>query len=93
MDWHTEVKLLGMKKTRLEAMKKLLDDAVDRRKAISANGDPRAATREDLNINRLTADVNRLNDEIFAMAQELGIDPETGEIHGYADRDCAAPLY
>ena len=92
MYWHTEVKLLGMKKARLEAMKKLLDDAVDRRKAISANEDPRAATREDLNINRLTADVNRLNDEIFAMAQKLGIDPETGELSGDADRDYAAPL-
>ena len=92
MDWHTDVKLLGMKKTRLEAIKKLLDDAVERRKAISANENPKAAIREDLNINRLAAEVNRLNDEIFVMAQELGIDPETGEIYGYADRDCAAPL-
>ena len=91
MDWHTEVKLMGMKKARLEAMKKLLDDAVDRRKAISANGDPRAATREDLNINRLTAELNRLNDEIFAMAQKLGIDPETGELSEDADGGYAAP--
>ena len=92
MDWQTEVKLLGMKKTRLEAIKKLLDDAVERRKMISANENPTAAIREDLNINRLTAEVNRLNDEIFAMAQELGINPETGELSGDADRDCAAPL-
>ena len=92
MDWHTDIKPLGMKKTRLEAIKKLLDDAVERRKMISANENQTAAIREDLNINRLTAEVNRLNDEIFAMAQELGIAPETGEIYGDTDRDYATPL-
>ena len=90
MDWDADVKLLGMKKTRLEAIKKLLDDAVERRKAISAKEDSRAATREDLNINRLTAEVNRLNDEIFEMAQELGIDPETGELLGDTGMEFAA---
>ena len=90
MDWHTDIKLLGMKKTRLEAMKELLDGAVERRKMISANENPTAAIREDLNINRLTAEMNRLNDEIFAMAQKLGIDPETGELID-ADRNMLQP--
>ena len=82
MDWQTEVKLLGMKKTRLEAMKKLRDAAVERRRAISAKDNPTAAIAEDLNINRLTAEINRLNDEIFAMGQKLGINPEMGETLG-----------
>lgn len=90
MDWHTDVKLLGMKKTRLAAMKKLLDQAGGRMKAARDAGDKVAAFREELYINRMTVEITRLNDEVFAMAQKLGIDAVTGEILGDADRERAA---
>ena len=82
MDWHTDVKLLGMKKTRLEAMKKLLDLAGGRLKAARDAGDKVAAFKEELYINRMTVEITKLNDEVFAMGQKIGINPETGEISG-----------
>ena len=79
MDWHTDVKLLGMKKTRLEAMKKLVDMAGGRLKDARDAGDKVAAFKEELYINRMTVEITKLNDEVFAMGQKIGIDPETGE--------------
>lgn len=90
MDWHADVRLLGMKKTRLEAMKKLLDQAAQRKRNAAADENKTAEFREELYINRLTTAITALNDEIFTMSQELGIDPKTGEIFGGADRECAA---
>lgn len=89
MDWHTDVKLLGMKKTRLEAMRKLMDQAVERRRAAAAAENKSAEFREELYINRLTVEITKLNDEIFAMGQKIGINPETGEIFGDVDREYA----
>ena len=78
MDWQTEVKLLGMKKTRRDAMKQLLDAAAGRLKAAQDAGDKTGAFREELYINRMTVDITKLNDEIFSLGQKLGIDPEGG---------------
>ena len=91
MDWQTEVKLLGMKKTRRDAMKQLLNQAQERCRKLEISGTQSAMIREKLNIAKLTADITRLNDEIFVLAQKLGIDPETGEIMGDAGRDYAEP--
>ena len=88
MDWHTDVMLLGMKKTQLEAMKKLLDLAGGRLKAARDAGDKVAAFKEELYINRMTVEITKLNDEVFAMGQKIGINPETGEID--TGRDYAA---
>ena len=90
MDWQTEVKLLGMKKTRRDAMKQLLNQAQEKCQKLEISGTQSAMIREKLNIAKLTADITRLNDEIFVLAQKLGIDPETGEIID-AGRDYAAP--
>ena len=91
MDWQTEVKLLGMKKTRRDAMKQLLNQAQEKCRKLEISGTQSAMICEKLNIAKLTADITRLNDEIFVLAQKLGIDPETGEIMGDAGRDYAAP--
>lgn len=90
MDWNADVRLLGMKKTRLQAMKTMLDQAAARRRAAADAGDKTAEFREELYINRLTVNITRLNDEIFVMGQKLGINPETGEIID-ADRNVLQP--
>ena len=74
MDWNTDVRLLGMKKTRLAAMKAMLDQAAQRKRNASAAGDKTAEFREELYINRLTVKITTLNDEIFTMSRNLGID-------------------
>ena len=79
MDWDSEVRLLGMKKQRLQAMRALRRKNEEK---IRAAENEREALYARLELVRLTGQITRLNDEIFSMAQRLGIDPETGEIPG-----------
>ena len=88
MDWHTDVKLLGMKKTRLEAMKKLVDMAGERLKAARDAGVKTGAFKEELYINRMTVEITKLNDEVFAMGKKIGIDPKGG----FAEFDSTNPV-
>ena len=90
MDWNADIRLLGMKKKRRDAMKQMLDQAAERCARMENGGNPRFLIREKLNINHLTVEIARLNDEIFAMGQRIGVNPETGEIYVNAGREYVA---
>ena len=80
MDWHADIKMLDMKKTRLTALRTMRNQAIERRRA--AAGDPAAARREDLRIMEIIKSITILKDEIFAMEQNLGVHREQGEASG-----------
>ena len=88
MDWHTDVKLLGMKKTRRDAMGRLLDVSLEKCRELEHTGNHSALFREKLIISCLTTEITKLNGEIFAMEKKLGINP--GEIAEVINREYAA---
>lgn len=64
MEWD-DIKELGRKKARREAMKRMLADSINRRKAAQEAGDERMVMHERIQEAQLTTFITRINDEIF----------------------------
>lgn len=67
-------RMLGMKKSRRAAMLRMRDNAAETRETLGMIGaEQRLIRAADRRLMELNNEINRLNDEIYAMEQELGI--------------------
>lgn len=74
-------RLLAMKRRKRESLLLIRESAQKNRTEAHEQDNARSITSADLWLMKVTAEINRANDEIFALEQELGITRE-GESAG-----------
>lgn len=70
---------LAHKKTRKQAMETMLAKSINRMREAKEAGDVGVERRERINITTISAFITRINDEIFAIEQRIGMAEEERE--------------
>ena len=74
--YEEDLQELERKRARREEMRQKLADSCNCRKAAKERGDEKTICRERIRAAYLTTFITRLNDEIFQLEKNLGVDPE-----------------
>lgn len=74
--YEEDLQELGRKRARRDELRQKLDDSCNNRKAAKERGDEKTIANERIRAAYLTTFITRLNDEIFQLEKNLGVDPE-----------------